>query len=94
MAGMSLLPLVTSSLRLPLGTPAVFSIVYVALVGGALGWTIFFSIVHRSSAVRANPVTYLSPVVALTLGVSVFGEPLRALELFGLAMTLAGPVLI
>jgi len=43
--------------------------------------------------VRATVITYLNPAVALVLGVSILGEPLRIGAVLGFALILAGSFL-
>jgi drug/metabolite transporter (DMT)-like permease len=79
-AALIALPFLSRSPALPLSVPTVGSIVYVGVFGVVTGYTLFFGMIHRFGAVRANQVTFLSPVVAVCAGVLVFGERFQPLE--------------
>lgn len=87
-ASLAVLAAVAPSLAIGPSLPVVASVLYVGAVSMAFGYALFFALVHRHGAVGANQVTYLNPVVALGLGVAVFGEPFAAAEGAGLALIL------
>jgi drug/metabolite transporter (DMT)-like permease len=68
--------------------PVVGSLLYVGVVSMAVGYALFFDLIHREGAVRANQVTFLNPVVAVVLGVLAFAEPFAIDEVAGLALIL------
>jgi drug/metabolite transporter (DMT)-like permease len=62
--------------------------------GTALAFVAMVSLSARVGATRAASLTYLEAIVALALGVAVRGEPIRALEVIGCGVLLAGAWLI
>jgi drug/metabolite transporter (DMT)-like permease len=75
-------------------TDGIVSILYVGLVSLAAGYALFFDLLRTHGAVRANQVTFLSPVVALATGAVAFGEPFVPEEGVGLALILAALALL
>ncbi|HXQ94544.1 MAG TPA: DMT family transporter [Thermoplasmata archaeon] len=88
------LPFLASSAPFPVTLSTVGSVVYVGVVSMAVGYTLFFDLIHRAGAVRANQVTFLNPVVALTVGVVAFGESWQPLEGVALACIIGALVLL
>ncbi|MCI4325064.1 MAG: DMT family transporter [Thermoplasmata archaeon] len=88
------LMLLAPTAAFPLTVPVIGSVVYVGVVSMALGYTIFFELIHRSGAVRANQVTFLNPVAALSIGVLAFGEGWEPLEAVALAVIVAALLLL
>jgi drug/metabolite transporter (DMT)-like permease len=84
-AAVAVLPFLAPSTPFPLTLATVGSVVYVGIVSMAVGYTLFFDLIHRAGAVRANQVTFLNPVVALTIGVLAFAEGWQPLEAVALA---------
>ncbi|MGB6501597.1 MAG: DMT family transporter, partial [Thermoplasmata archaeon] len=89
-----LMPILARSPALPITAGTVGSIAYVGVVSMAIGYSIFFDLVHRAGAVRANQVTFLNPVVAVSVGVFAFAERADPLELVALAVILVALVLL
>jgi len=85
---------VVRSPALPLTVPALGSIAYVGILSMALGYFLFFDLIHRVGAVRANQVTFLNPVVALLVGVFALGEAFEPLEAVALACILVALLLL
>lgn len=52
-----------------LQTYTVLSIVYLALMGSVVGFSIYFYLLKRISASRAALITFLTPILSLTIGV-------------------------
>lgn len=63
------------------------------VLGTGLAYLIYYYIIERLGPVRASGATYIAPVVAVIIGVSV-GEPVSSLEFIALATILGGVVLI
>jgi len=61
-----------------------------ALLGTALAFTLWFSLLHRGELTRLNTFTFLTPVFALIIGALFFAESLRLVEMGGIVLTLAG----
>lgn len=93
-AGFAALPLLGGSLGAPATFPVVASILYVALLTGVVGYTLYFALIHRAGATRANLVTYLNPLVALAVGAGALGEGVSTTEVAGLALVLLALLLL
>jgi drug/metabolite transporter (DMT)-like permease len=94
LASLAVLPFLSPAPRLPLTVPVLGSIAYVGLLSMAVGYTIFFHLIVRSGAVRANQVTFLNPIVALAIGVVAFGEGFQPLEAVALALIVLALLLL
>jgi drug/metabolite transporter (DMT)-like permease len=64
------------------------------LSGTGLAYILYYFIVGRLGALAAASVTYIPPVVALLLGLTVAHEPLRPLDLVAMTGILAGVYLL
>ncbi len=84
-AAFVLLPLLSRSPTLAISAATVGSIAFVGVVTMAFGYSLFFSMIQRFGAIRANQVTFLNPVVALVIGVFAFGEGFQPIEAVALA---------
>jgi drug/metabolite transporter (DMT)-like permease len=80
--------------RIVLDARTVLAVLYLALFGSALTFTVFYWLLARVSATRASLISYLIPIVAVALGAVLFQEPLRPRLLTGSALVLAGVVLV
>ena len=60
------------------------------LVGTAVAFALWFSLLHRSELNRLNTATFLTPAFALILGALFFSESLQWIEVSGIALILAG----
>ncbi len=69
------------------------AIVGLGVLGTGLAYLIYYYIIEELGPVRASGATYIAPVVAVIIGVSV-GEPVTSLEIVALATILGGVVLI
>ncbi len=74
-------------------TPAaVGGYLWLALVGGLLTYTVWFSGIQRLPVTSTALLGLLSPLVAALLGAVILGESLTALQLGGFALALAAMV--
>lgn len=73
---------------------AIASVVYLALLGTVATFGIYFWLLRTTDAARLSLIAYVTPVVALTLGWLVRGEPLTATTLGGAALVLLGVALV
>ncbi|RDK01732.1 DMT family transporter [Paraburkholderia lacunae] len=64
------------------------------LTGTGIAYILYYYIVGRLGAVAASSVTYIPPVIALLLGLSIGHEPMRPLDLIAMAAILAGVYLL
>lgn len=71
----------------------VAAILTLGLVCTALAFLLFFRLIAEVGPVRATVVTYLSPAVAVLLGVVFLGEPFTFAIAVGCALIVAGSVL-
>jgi drug/metabolite transporter (DMT)-like permease len=60
------------------------------LLGTALAFLLWFSLLHRDELNRLNAFTFLTPIFALIIGAFFFDEHLRWVEISGIALTLLG----
>lgn len=60
------------------------------LLGTAVAFALWFSLLHRSELNRLNTATFLTPAFALILGALFFSESLQWAELGGITLILAG----
>ncbi len=60
------------------------------LLGTALAFALWFSLLHRGELTRLNTFTFLTPAFALAMGAIFFGESLRLIEIGGIALILVG----
>jgi drug/metabolite transporter (DMT)-like permease len=90
-ATLMLLP--AALLTLPRHAPSMLALGAVAVLGvvcTAVALWLYFYLVAEAGAARATVFTYLNPVVATILGVTVLGERFGASFLAGLVLILAG----
>ena len=69
---------------------SVLATLYLALLGSALTFTLYFWLLARRSAVFASLISYTAPVVAVIVGVILFSEPITGRMLLGGVLVLAG----
>lgn len=72
----------------------VLALVFLALPGTALSYWLWFWVLGRIPLSYANAFTFLTPVLALLLGVIVFDEQVGPLLIVGLFLTGIGVVLV
>ena len=72
---------------------ALASAAALGVVCTALAFVLFFALIAEIGPVRSTVITYFNPAVALVLGVTILGEPLRIGALLGFALILAGSIL-
>jgi drug/metabolite transporter (DMT)-like permease len=82
------------------GRPVVFdgrsvgAILYLAVLGSAVTFTVYYWLLARVTATQLALTSYLIPIVALAVGAALFAEPLRPRLLAGSALILAGVVIV
>lgn len=69
---------------------SVLATLYLALFGTALTFTLYFRLLARRSVTAASLVSYTAPMIAVTVGVLLFREPLTLRLGLGAALVLAG----
>jgi drug/metabolite transporter (DMT)-like permease len=76
-------------------TPAALgSLVYLAMVGTVLAFGLYFWLLRYAPAYKLAVIPYVTPVVAVTLGFFVAGEPFGATTAAGLALILLGVLMV
>ncbi len=93
-ASLVALPILSPAPAFPVTAATVGSVVFVGVLSLVVGYTLFFDLIQRVGAVRANQVTFLNPVVAVGVGVVVFGERFVPLELGALALVVLALALL
>lgn len=66
------------------------SVVVLGIACTAVALVVFFILLTEAGPSRASIITYINPVVAVTLGVAFLGESLGAASVAGLVLILAG----
>jgi drug/metabolite transporter (DMT)-like permease len=76
-------------------TPATIgSILYLALVGTVTAFMLYFWLLKRLKAVSVALSSFITPIVAILIGVVMFGETFSTHEAAGAALVLSGVVLV
>lgn len=70
--------------------PFVLALLYSALVGTALAWMLWFTLVAAGDASRAATYVFFVPLLSLTLGALLLHESLSATLLLGATLVVAG----
>ncbi len=73
---------------------AVFSLVYLAVFGTVVAFGLYFWLLRHTAANRLSVIAYVTPAVALVLGVFVRQEPIGPWTLAGLGLILLGVFLV
>ncbi len=79
----------------PTLTPSVLgALTGLGVLGTGIAYLLYYRLLGEIGATRTSTVTYLIPVVAVTLGVVVLGEPVRASMLLGAVVVISGVALV
>ncbi|TKD26294.1 DMT family transporter [Rhodobacter capsulatus] len=81
------------SLKPPLTVPFALGIGWLVVFGTFAAYGIYYTMLRLYPVARVSAVIYLSPPVTMLWGWALFGEPLTATMVAGLAVTLAGVML-
>jgi drug/metabolite transporter (DMT)-like permease len=73
---------------------SVGALLYLAILGSAVTFTIYYWLLARVTATRLALMSYLIPIVAVAVGAVLFAEPLRPRVLAGTALVLGGVVIV
>ena len=79
---------------LVLDARSVGALLYLAVLGSAVTFTVYYWLLARAAATRVALVSYLIPIVAVAVGAVLFDEPLRPRLLAGSALILAGVAIV
>ena len=72
------------------GLPAWLGWGFLVLFGSLVAYTAFLVLVREWGAARAGAYAFVSPIIAVALGVAVFGETVSVMDACGMAVMLAG----
>jgi len=72
---------------------SVGAILYLALLGSALSFSLWYWLLSHAAASRASLISYLNPVVAVGVGILFLREPITLRILAGSALVVAGVAL-
>lgn len=72
-------------------TSLIFSL---GLLGTGMAYVAYYHIVENLGAVAASSVTYIPPIVALLIGVTLVGESINAMEYLAIAFILVGVAIL
>jgi drug/metabolite transporter (DMT)-like permease len=75
-------------------TRSVGALLYLAVLGSAVTFTLYYWLLARVGATRVALMSYLIPIVAVAVGALLFDEPLRPRLVAGAGLVLAGVVLV
>jgi drug/metabolite transporter (DMT)-like permease len=81
------------SMRLHWGWPAFLAWLYLLVPGALLSTTMYFLLVRDWGASRPGTFAFISPVIAVIIGSSFFGEELDWGEAVGMTLMLSGAFL-
>jgi drug/metabolite transporter (DMT)-like permease len=72
------------------GARPVAALLYLALAGSALTFSLYYWLLSHTTVVRTSLISYTIPVVALAIGVLVMGEPITARVMAGSLLVVGG----
>ena len=70
------------------------SIIYLAVLGSVIAFLCYFWLLKRISVMTLSLITFVTPVVAIAIGVLFFGESMTTIIAIGTAMILSGIVAV
>lgn len=71
-------------------TPSVLAVIYLAIMGSAVPFTVYFWLLKRQTATAMSLINYATPVIAVAVGTLFMGEPFTARIAAGSALVVAG----
>jgi len=71
-------------------TPSVLAVLYLAIVGSAVPFTLYFWLLKHQTATAMSMVNYATPVIAVVVGTVFLSEPFTLRVLLGTALVLVG----
>jgi len=77
----------------PSSAAAWFAVSWLGILGSGVAYMLYFRIIRAWGATRSTLVTYVMPIVGITLGVLVLSERLHPAEIAGTVLILFGLVL-
>lgn len=73
---------------------AISSLLYLIVVGSMIGHSLFYWLVSRTTPVFASTWLYISPMIALAIGVLFYDEKITWLTVIGAITIIAGTILV
>ncbi|MNV11861.1 putative inner membrane transporter YedA [compost metagenome] len=73
---------------------AIYSLLYLIVIGSMVAHTIFYWLVAKTTPLFPSTWLYISPVIALLLGMILYNEPVSWNTLAGVLIIIAGLILI
>lgn len=73
---------------------ALVVLLYLAVVGGAVGFVIYFILLERLGPLEINLIAYLVPIVTIAIGWAFLGEPVVPAMIAGFLVILVGFALL
>lgn len=73
---------------------SVGALVYLAVLGSAVTFTIYYWMLAHAPATRVALIAYTIPIVAVAVGAVLFDEPIRPLVILGGALVLTGVAIV
>lgn len=92
-AAITAVPAIASATRTSPDGGEIAAVVCLGVVGTALAFVLYYSLIAETGAGRASLVGYLIPPVALVYGALLLNESITAASILGLVMILCGVVL-
>lgn len=69
---------------------ALVALVYLAVVGGAVGFVVYFTLLERLGPLETNLIAYLVPIVTVAIGWAFLDEPVVPAMVAGFLVVLVG----
>ncbi|HEX9945337.1 MAG TPA: EamA family transporter [Thermoanaerobaculia bacterium] len=82
--------LVEADREFAFGTAPVLALLYLAIIGSALPFTLYFWLLKHQTATALSLINYATPVIAVALGTLFLDEPFTLRILIGAALVLVG----
>lgn len=73
---------------------ALVALLYLAVVGGAIGFVIYFTLLERLGPLEIDPIAYLVPIVTVAIGWAFLDEPVVPAMVASFLVVLMGFVLL
>ena len=85
---------VDSGRHLTFNTPSVLALLYLAICGSALPFTLYFWLLKHQTATEMSLINYVTPVIAVTVGTLFLDEPFTARIVAGAALVILGVAVV
>ena len=75
-------------------TPSILALLYLALCGSALPFTLYFWLLQHQTATSMSLINYVTPVIAVTVGTLFLDEPSTIRIVIGAALVILGVAVV